>query len=400
MQNQNEGAQVLERAKIDHLVPGGQGIATLDSGQKAFIWNALEGETVEFFRAKNKASYCEGIAKNVLEPSPDRIVPRDDCYLATSPWQILDYNAELKQKSIIVKECFAQQHLDLEPEPTITDGRDFFYRNKMEYSLYYDHASTKIYPAFHMRGTHQKLPIKTSSLERPEIFKKAEEIFAKLNATGAEARDYQSLLIRCDQQGKTSAALLKKHQAHPTMSPLSDTLLGQKYSYSPNGFFQINLPVYELALKEIAAAIKTNAVLDLYAGVGSIGLSVTKEHTLTLVEINKAAYKELENNANTINSTNPPRCIFAKSEEVTDFITTEQSVILDPPRAGCDQKLINRLLEVKPRTIIYLSCNPITQARDLKPLLESSDYVLALLRPFNFFPRTPHIENLAILHRK
>ena len=70
-------------------------------------------------------------------------------------------------------------------------------------------------------------------------------------------------------------------------------------------------------------------------------------------------------------------------------------MILDPPRAGCDRKLINKLNEVKPAKIIYLSCNPITQARDIALLTDN--YSIDKLQPYNFFPHTPHIENLAIL---
>ena len=383
----------MERARIEKLVPGGQGLATLESGKKAFLWNALPGELVEFETTKNKRSYCEGIATQIIEAAPERVSPKDDCYLATSPWQIMNYEAELQHKTTLVKECFAQQHLDVEVLPTITDGKDFFYRNKMEYSLYWDNDEAKIYPAFHIRGTHRKTPVKTSSIERPEIFTKAQEIIADLNAQHAEARTYQSLLIRCDQQGNTSAALFENGKSHPVMDNLHDQLMGQGYTYSPNGFFQINLPVYEMVLKNIAEHIRTDKVLDLYAGVGSIGLSVARDKKLTLVEVNAAAFAEMQNNAKGTNA----ECVLAKSEDVTDYITPDCTVILDPPRAGCDTKLIDKLNEIKPQQIIYLSCNPITQARDIAAL--AGNYHLSALQPYNFFPRTPHIENLIILTR-
>ena len=378
-------------AKIEKLVPGGQGIATLDDGKKAFIWNALPGETVEFEITKNKRSYCEGVATKIIEKSDHRVEPKDACYLATSPWQIMDYDYELAQKQILVKECFTQNHTNVEPRATQTDGKDFYYRNKMEYALYWDNDDNRIYPAFHERGTHRKVPIKQSSIERPEIWTKAMEIFDKLNAEHAEARTYQSLLMRCDQQGNTSGDLFVNGQPHPQMPNLTDSLNGQKYSYSPNGFFQINLPVYEMVLKEIQKHIATNKVLDLYSGVGSIGLSVARDKDLTLVEINGAAYEEMQKNAEGTNA----KCILAKSEDVTDYVTPDCTVILDPPRAGCDQKLIDRLNEIKPKSVIYLSCNPITQARDIALLAEN--YEIKELTPYNFFPRTPHIESLAVL---
>ena len=87
--------------------------------------------------------------------------------------------------------------------------------------------------------------------------------------------------------------------------------------------------------------------------------------------------------------------ILDKSENILDYINHNQTVILDPPRAGCDKKLIEKLLETRPQQIIYLSCNPATQARDIKLLLEK--YQIKTIKTFNFFPHTPHIENLVLL---
>ena len=394
MSKQPEVTAEFGTAKIEKLIPGGQGIATLDSGIKAFFWNALPGETVLEYRiTKKKSSYLEAIAEKIADPSPFRVKPRDDCFLSTSPWQIMTYDYELEQKRLILLEIFRQNNIEISPKEVQTDGNDYYYRNKMEYSLYYDLEKQKIFPAFHQRGSHRKIPIVSSSIERPEIFKKAEEIIDDLNARGEEARKYQSLLLRCNQFGEISGGLYENRKPHPVFENLTDAILGQEYSYSPNGFFQINLPVYELALREIqkhtAAAQK---VLDLYAGVGTIGLSVARDKDLKLVEVDKSAYLELEKNAKNIPT------FLSKSEEVLDFIEPDQTVILDPPRAGCDIKLIERLNEVKPEKIIYLSCNPATQARDVKILLEN--YRIEKVVPYNFFPRTPHLENLIILARQ
>ena len=385
-----------ETAIIEKLVPGGQALATLADGKKAFIWGAMPGETVEFELTKNKKTYCEGVAIRIIaDPSEHRVTPKDDCYLSTSPWQIMDFSYELQQKSELTRECFRQNHLNLDVLPTITDGKDYFYRNKMEYSLYWDHDTAKIHLAFHKRGSHGKQPIAQSSIERPEIFARASQIVDQLNARHAEARTYQSLLLRCNQQGKVSGDLFVNGQPHPIMANLSDELLSQNYTYSPNGFFQINLPVYELALQAIAKEIHTEKVLDLYAGVGSIGLSVARDKDLTLVEVNGAAYQEMQNNAQNLPNTT---CILDKSENVASYITPDCTVILDPPRAGCEASLIHAINEVQPEKLIYLSCNPVTQARDLAMLAKT--YQIAPLQPFNFFPHTPHIENLAILTRK
>ncbi len=385
-------------ATFDKFVPGGQAIATQADGKKAFVWGVMPGENAEFEVTKNKKSYCEGIITKILDSdttNPHRVESKDSCYMSTSPWQICDYTYELEQKRELVEECFRQNHLSVAVEPTKTDGKDYFYRNKMEYSLYWDNEEEKIYLAFHKRGSHGKQKITQSSIERPEIFTKAQQIVDELNAKHEEARKYQSLLIRCDQRGNVSSDLFVNGRPHPEMSPLKDTLCGREYTYSPNGFFQINLPVYEMVLKEITKHITTNKVLDLYAGVGSIGLSVATDKDLTLVEVNGAAFNEMQKNAAGLPNA---KCILDKSENVADYITPDCTVILDPPRAGCELSLIEKINEVLPEKVIYLSCNPVTQARDIAVLAEN--YNIAPLQPYNFFPHTPHIENLAILTRK
>ncbi|MBQ6130609.1 class I SAM-dependent RNA methyltransferase [Candidatus Saccharibacteria bacterium] len=474
--------------QITSLVPGGQALTTLNDptnpahGKKLFLWNALPGELVTDFQlTKKKSSYLEGIATKISRPSKYRTEPKDACFLSTSPWQIMTYPFELEQKRLLVAESLRQAHIDLDRlatsgvavAPVKTDGIEWGYRNKMEYALYWDHSDQKIYLAFHTRGTHQKLPLKPlessenaeklktlpSSIERPEIAQKALKIVQELNSQRAEARTYQSLLLRCNQQGIISGGLLENHQPHPVFPNLEDKILEKPYSYSPNGFFQINLPVYELALEEIKSHINTDKVLDLYAGVGTIGLSVASDRHLTLVESNPAAFGELVMNVRRIEQcagakspdvahrgghdraiaaetrndgledggdtngasrkaqnrtiiplarnkySNSPKAFLAKSEDCLSFIEPNQTVILDPPRAGCDKKLLERLLEITPKTIIYLSCNPSTQARDVAILTNAektaltTKYKITKISPYNFFPKTPHIENLIILEQ-
>lgn len=378
---------------IEKLIPGGQALTTLPDGRKAFLWNALPGEIVEDFETTNKKShYTEGIATKIKKPSAHRISPIDSCYLSTSPWQIMDYDYELEQKRELLLEQFRQFNINLSPELPVTDGNLLNYRNKMEYALYWDNKKERIFLAFRYRGTHKKMPITFSSLERPEILTAAKKIVSELNRSHSEARKYQSLLLRCNQTGEVSGGLLENRKPHPTFKNLTDKILGKPYSYSPNGFFQINLPVYELALKEIKKHIKTDKVLDLYSGVGTIGLSVAEGKNLILVECNKSAFGELEKNCQ-----GNAKPILANSENCLDYISPDTSVILDPPRAGCDKKLLDRLLEILPPVVIYLSCNPATQARDVKILLEK--YHITSQTSFNFFPRTPHLENLIILER-
>lgn len=412
----------MEEVFVEKFIPGGQALGTLADGRKIFFWNALPGETVtEFEITKKKSHYVEAVATAIKNPSPHRVEPKDECYLSTSPWQNMDFDYEMEQKAKIVKELFRENQIEIDVPEIKSDEKVFQYRNKMEYALYYDLAEEKIKLAFHARGSHRKIPVSQSSIERPEIFNEAVKVVEDLNERHEEARKYQSLLLRCDQNGNVSGGLFENGKPHPVFENLKDKILGHEYSYSPNGFFQINLPVYELALSEMAKYIETESVLDLYSGVGTIGLSIARDKKLVLVECNGFAYSELENNviserssllSSQGSSLRPrsncgcslttlfpnsefPQAVHSNSEEALEYIEPEQTVILDPPRAGCDKKLIDKLLEVRPKKIIYLSCNPATQARDVKMLLEK--YQIEDVKTFNFFPRTPHIENLVIL---
>ncbi len=386
---------LTETINVEKLIPGGLSLGTLASGKKIMLWGALPGEVVTKCQiTKNKSSYTEGTTLEYRNPSPFRVAPRDVCYLATSPWQIMDYEYELEQKKILLVEIFSQQKLTTLPDQDLTvatDKKDFYYRNKMEYSLYYAHEDQKIHLAFRARGSHRKIICDHSSLEHPEIWSYAREIVDQLNAKHAEARNYQSLLLRSNQNGEVSGGLYENHRPHPDFPTLHDTILGHDYSYSPNGFFQINLPVYEMALSEIRQHIKTHRVLDLYAGVGTIGLSVARDKELVLVECDGSAFQELRKNC----SGTLAQPIHARSEDALEYIEPDQTVIVDPPRAGCDAKLIEKLLEIMPPSIIYLSCNPITQARDARML--EGKYHITKVQPYNFFPHTPHLENLMVL---
>ena len=377
--------------QIEKIIPGGEALGTLPDGKKIFFWGALPGEiVVEYQTTKKKSNFEEAIVTKIENPSKHRVAPKDDCYLSTSPWQIMDYDYELQLKAELVVEIFREHQVAIEKPEVVTDGKDYFYRNKMEYSLFWDNEKNQIELSFHNRGSHRKFIISSSSIERPELFNRAKEIVADLNARHEEARKYQSILLRCNEKGEVSGGLFEKHQPHPTFKNLTDIILGREYSYSPNGFFQINLPVYEMTLKEIKKHITTEKVLDLYSGVGTIGLSVANDKKLTLVEVDKSCFNEMKKNAG-----NSATAILDKSENVTNYIEPDMTVILDPPRAGCDKKLIDKLLKIAPEKIIYLSCNPATQARDVKLLLEK--YHIETLKTFNFFPRTPHIENLIVL---
>ncbi len=429
---------MFEEVVISKLVHGGQGLGELADGRKVFVWGALPGERVRVRLTKQKRSYAEGVAEEVVAASPERIEPAEANYLATSPWQIMSFAAENRAKSDIVRELFTQAGTVIPTEAewsgrVSTVGSDFHYRNKMEYSFWGDEDGLHL--ALHQRGSHGKQIVTGSALALPAVDTAARTALDELRRLGVRAGELKTLIVRCDQNGSAAASLFVKPSKFPRLklpsqvkpplsedSPLkglrvhhsnpkspasvptkllyelgdcelSDELLGRTFHYDVDSFFQVNLPVYERALESIRTRCQGDPV-DMYAGVGSIGLSVAAKQEVTLVELDPATAAMAR-----VNAAQPGLkvgVVEASTEKALEYISGSRPVIFDPPRAGLHAKVIERCLEVLPPQVIYLSCNPATQARDLALLQQK--YQLTHVEIYNFFPRTPHIETLAVLH--
>jgi 23S rRNA (uracil1939-C5)-methyltransferase len=131
--------------------------------------------------------------------------------------------------------------------------------------------------------------------------------------------------------------------------------------------------------------------------VGSIGLTIGGSNTV-LVEVDENAFREMERNIKLQKREDTTTPVLAPSEKALDYIQSDATIIVDPPRVGLHQAVVDKLLDVVPPRIIYLSCNPVTQARDVELLKEK--YEITAHQGYNYFPRTPHIEHLVVLTAK
>ena len=427
----------MQQVKIDKIVGGGQALGTADDGRKVFVWNGLPGESVEFDISKKKSNYLEGIASNITNPSPERIPPHEpDSYLSTSPWQVMTFNAEQRYKSQLISEAFELHHVEIPESNVYSDEIQFGYRNKLEFSWYGDTDATSgvdtLDLAFFRRGSKGKVIVDGSKLAHPNINTLARSIRDLLRTKPVTARNLKTLLIRSDQHGNCVWQLYIKDKITDLITPaeatelpsqggevifsnskspasviterlesfgnttLTDTILGTTFRYATEGFFQVNIPVYEQALQDMKSWIPADRpTVDMYSGVGTIGLTIGSPDTV-LVELNEHAVREMQRNIADLGRS--ATAVLAASEQALEHITSDRTIILDPPRAGLHADVVDRLLDQLPERIIYLSCNPVTQARDASLLLEK--YQITHVQGYNFFPRTPHIENLIILERK
>lgn len=448
--------------RLEAVVSGGQCIGTLDDGRRAFVWGGLPDERVTIRETKRKSKFVEGVVTEIHEASKYRVSPRDpDSYLSTSPWQIMSFELEQRSKAALILEAF-QLH-DVQLPGTIdvySNGVEYGYRNKVEFSWYgsstsgagdqpvskdkttEEHETLDL--AFFRRGTKGKIPIDTMSLIPDAMMDLARTIRDYLTSRNVTARELKSLLIRCDQEGncvwqlyvkdadfnavderaarsfeaqggevifsdpRSPASRITKRLATFGETVLSDSIHGVPFRYATEGFFQVNIPVYEQALGDMSEWLppkngdmaseqsngqqRVSEVVDLYSGVGSIGLTIGGPDC-TLIEIDENAVREMKRNIAALQSS--AKAILAPAEKALDHISRAATIIVDPPRAGLHQDVITKLLETKPPRIIYLSCNPVTQARDVSLLTEK--YHIVYHRGYNFFPRTPHIEHLVVL---
>jgi 23S rRNA (uracil1939-C5)-methyltransferase len=426
---------------LDKIVGGGQALGTLEGGRKLFVWGGLPGEKVQVQMTKKKSNLAEGIVEEVYTPSAERVLPRDEnSYLSTSPWQIMSFDAEQHYKAALIEEAFELHDIVLpEAIDVYSDGREYEYRNKIEFSWYWDKEREQIDLSFFRRGTHGKIPVEGSSLAHPAINTAAIAMRDFLRSK-PDVRAYmlKTLLVRCDRQGNVALQLYVKDASFVQLtgpeleglkengrvsgfemifsnpkSPasviteriqkwgttsLSDTILDVSFDYAVEGFFQINLPVYEQALTDMKQWIPADKPsVDLYSGVGTIGLTIGGEH-VTMVEINEHAVREMKRNITALDREKTIKAILAPSEGALEYITTDRTIIVDPPRAGLHEAVITKLLDAMPERIVYLSCNPVTQARDVARLAEV--YGVKYHRGYNFFPRTPHIEHVVVLDKK
>ncbi len=421
----------METIRIEKLVFGGQALGRAASGQVVFVWNALPGETVEVNITKKSKTHWDGIAERVLEKSPERIDPIEKHFLSCSPWQILSYEAENDWKVKIAEETYKKiGDLDLQLD-IVHDTEPYHYRNKIEYS--FAENSGKISLAFFERGKKFRFQILECILASREINQAARVVLDWINEVKIPIRSLKSLIGRSTSDGKVALAMFIKDKlefsSYPALdknclgfqlyysthkSPASvptellysqgqDYLIskikGTKLKFGNLSFFQVNSPVFEAALEDMKKYLEPDSeALDLYSGVGSISIPLSaKIKSCTLVDSNVEAIELAKENID-LNKLNNFEAVCRPTEEITELIKEDQTVFLDPPRAGLHEEVTKRLLSVKPKKIIYLSCDLATHARDVRLLKEK--YNIVFSRLYNFFPRTPHIEGLVILKRR
>ena len=392
----------------------GDGIASINN-LLVFVKEALPKEKVKIKITDIKDNYALGEVIEVLSKSSDRVNPICPYYEVCGGCNTMhmNYNLELEFKKEKVKSIFKKiSNIDINIKEIISDI-EYNYRNKVTLKVSNDNIG------FYKEKTNEIINIDkcflVNNLINQEIPKLKSFIYKHKD------NNINEIMIRVI-SNKIMFSLdnineLIKDEFINTFNYINsiyinnELCLGEKYlekeiddlkfNISPKSFFQVNdyilSKMYEKAVSYIEPSDLT---LDLYSGTGTITSLVSKKSKNVIgIEVVKDAVNDANNNIRK-NNINNIKFICDKVENKIDELRNENidNIILDPPRSGSDKKSLKAILDINPKRIIYISCNPVTLARDYNLLKEN--YTIKEITLFDMFPKTYHIESLMVLERK
>ena len=436
---------------IERLSSDGSGVAHSADGEAVFVPGTAPGDEARVRIVKDCGRYAFGILDELLTPSPDRIPV--DCPVAGPcggcSLRHLDYAAELRAKQESVLDAFRRigglevPVLDILPSPEVDR-----YRNKVQFPVGVDKNGVPCI-GFYAGRTHRIVPCPDCKLQPDTLNAIGNALCSFFAANGIQPYDEASgkglvrhiFLRRGVHSGQImvclvctraklphSDALVEQltaqfpdiatilvnvnakntnvilgSETHTLYGPgfIEDTLCGVPVRLGPLSFYQVNTlaaeRLYGIAA-DYALLQPTDLLLDLYCGMGTIGLSMADRcRELIGVEIVPEAIDSAKANAARMGGAIAAKSRFfcADAGKAASQLAAEglhpDVIILDPPRKGCDEATLSAVAAMSPRRVVYVSCNPSTAARDAK-WLEEHGYHAEKVQPVDLFPRTKHVE--------
>lgn len=440
---------------ITGLTHEGQGVGKIE-GFVVFVDGVLPGENVDIKIVKQTKSYAVGRLVNINNSSADRVKPFCPVYdkCGGCAVQHMSYQAQLdfKKDTVLqnIRRIGGLQNIKV--NNTIGMENPFKYRNKVQYPVGSDKGDIRI--GFYETRSHNIIDSNLCDIQPDEsnnirdvvrgfckdagiaIYDektgkgllrhvmvrkgfKTGEIMVVLVVNGNKLAksdelvnklleyfpDIKSIILNVNTRN-TNIILGDKNICIYGQKYITDYIGSFKFEISPLSFFQVN-PIqtevlYEKAL-EYAGLSGNETVFDLYCGIGTISLFLSqKAKHVVGVEVVADAICDAKRNAE-INGVSNVEFLVGEAEKVIPELYAQgvkaDVVVVDPPRKGCDQLLLNTLVEMRPQRIAYVSCNPSTLARDLKYLTEHG-FEAKDVQPVDMFPWTGHVESVALIERK
>ncbi len=440
---------------INDLADSGDGVGRYEN-IAIFVPNTVPGDRIAAKLEFVKKNFAHASIEKILTPSSDRVRP--NCIVADKcggcQWQAVSYPAQLRTKQNIVLQAlqriggFDADILEELISPIVGAKDSLHYRNKVTYPLatgkdgnlkagYYQKGSHKIVNLNQCPAQDERLDPMLAELKM-DIHNQCWEIYDENAHTGLlrhlglrigrhtgeilitiVARDWDvpnlgvfaqtwlerynkvvGVILNCNPD-KTNAIFGRESRCIAGKDYLLEKFAGLTFRLRGDTFFQVYTEQAEKMFNIIESELQlegTEVLLDAYAGIGTIALPLAEQVKQAIaIEIQPQATAQGKLNAE-LNGIDNVVFHTGKVEELIGTLNLQPDiVILDPPRKGCEPEVITFLRENAPERIVYVSCNPATQARDLKLLCEGDRYQLTRIQPIDFFPQTSHVEAIAFL---
>ncbi len=443
--------QIVE-LEITDLSYEAMGVAHYE-GLTIFVNNALPGEIVKAKILKVKKKFAFAKIEEIIKESPDRVKVQLNQWVQTGLASLahIKYDKQLEFKRNQVVNLLHKADLDqIKVDQTLPSPEETGYRNKAQVPVRMVNGQLEI--GFFRRHSHDLVPLTNFFTTDPEIdrvliavrdilrkykvpaydeihnkgevryldvrrSKASGEImvilvclhrdFPQLPKVAAEISqipDVTSIILNHNPK-KTNVILGKNDYVVFGEDHITDKIGDVKFRISPQSFFQINSlqtpRLYNLAIEK-ADLKPEDVVIDAYSGIGTIGLSVAKHvKAVRGMEVIKPAVDDANANAK-LNGITNAEYVVGKAEEVMPRWANEglktDIIFVDPPRKGLTPEFIDAAVKTNPKKIVYISCNPATQVRDLQ-LFREQGYDFNEIDPVDMFPQTPHVESVAVLER-
>ena len=406
----------LEIIKFDHE---GRGIGYLN-GKTIFVDNTIPGDIVNISIKKNKKNYSVATVLKFIKYSPNRIKPECPFFhkCGGCDLQNINYIDQLKFKEEKIKEIlekFAKINKNKVKSILSDKKNQFYYRNKLTLQV-----DKKI--GLYGKNSYELVPVNKCLISSKKINEILNIIYENINLENIGQivirNSFYNNKVMIIFKGKNininNVMKLKKivdsiyvdennnYRLVYGLEYLEEKIGDYIFKISPDSFFQVNTvmckKLYDKII-EYGSFNGTQNVLDLYCGTGTIGIYISKYvKSVVGYEINKYAVMNAQDNLK-INAVYNANFYCGSSELSFENITNNIDVIIvDPPRGGLNLETIQGIINVKPCKVIYVSCDPVTLARDLQIL--SDYYDVIEVTPVDMFPNTKHVECVAVLKLK
>lgn len=442
---------------IDGLTREGMGVGRVDR-YALFICGALPGETVRARVERVEKRYGYARALEVINPSPERVSPV--CHGAAQcggcTLQHVSYLAQLRWKRQWVADAFSRiGGMEVTVAPTLGMENPLEYRNKAAYPVRKGPGGEALIGFFAPRS-HRVVDVRACGIQHPAAGQAVDVVrqwmrdkeitpYDETNGTGILRHlmvrvgfgtgEVQVVLVTNGETLPASAELIERlryavpgivsiiqnvntRRDNVIMGDTKVTLWGREwiedildglcFRVGPLSFYQVN-PAQTVSLYQEAIAraglTGNETVVDVYCGIGTISLfAARKAEKVVGVESVCEAVNDARENAK-LNGIKNLKYICARAEEWLPEVVKDglrpDVILLDPPRKGCDPKLLGAILAAKPNRVVYVSCDPATLARDVKRLTEAGEYrVEGAVQPVDMFPQTGHVESVVLLASK